>query len=198
MICQEMPEVPDVRILQCGQLPQHRMGIKVRSFRNSNDDMTEVNSGRTSSMFKTLLSQLQTYNNMEGGVVGRILSYYDLTDIPMSREERLQQKRDNEKQLRDQEIRKRALEKLKVESDIYHKTSVDKIIDKFSGNKIPSGYRKGRSTAMEDGDGDEEGGEGGQRGRWQDGQGQPADDHGAGLQDGQQSERTNVAAGKEK
>ena len=51
---------------------------------------------------------------------------------------------------------------------------------------------------MEDGDGDEEGGEGGQRGRWQDGQGQPEDDHGAGLQDGQQSERTNVAAGKEK
>ena len=92
--------------------------------------MTEVISGRTSSMFKTLLSQLQTYNNMEGGVVGRILSYYDLTDIPMSREERLQQKRDNEKQLRDQEIRKRALEKLKVESDINHKTSVDKIIDK--------------------------------------------------------------------
>ena len=146
------------------------------------------------------MSQLQTYNNMEGGVVGRILSYYDLTDIPMSREERLQQKRDNEKQLRDQEIRKRALEKLKVESDINHKTNVDRIIDKtwFSGNKIPSGYRKGRSTAMEDGDGDEEGGEGGQRGQWQDGEGQPADDHGAGLQDGQQSERTNVAAGKEK
>ena len=133
MICQEMPEVPDVRILQCGQLPQHRMGIKVRSFRNSNDDITEVISGRTSSMFKltkTQLSQLQTYNNVEGGVVGRILSYYDLTDIPMSREERLQQKRDNEKQLRDQEIRKRALEKLKVESDINHKTSVDKITDK--------------------------------------------------------------------
>ena len=26
-----MPDVPDVRILQCGQLPHHRMGIKVIS-----------------------------------------------------------------------------------------------------------------------------------------------------------------------
>ena len=30
----EMPEVPDVRILQCGQLPHHKMGIKV--FINNN------------------------------------------------------------------------------------------------------------------------------------------------------------------
>ena len=51
---------------------------------------------------------------MDGGVVGRILSYYDLTDIPMSREERMQKKIDDEKQLRDQEIQKRALETLKV------------------------------------------------------------------------------------
>ena len=51
---------------------------------------------------------------MDCGVFGRILSYYDLTDIPMSREERMQKKIDDEKQLRDQEIQKRALEKLKV------------------------------------------------------------------------------------
>ena len=58
--------------------------------------------------------QLQTYNNMDCGVFGRILSYYDLTDIPMTREERMQKKIDNEKQLSDQEIQKRALETLKV------------------------------------------------------------------------------------
>ena len=63
--------------------------------------------------------QLQTYNNIDGGVVGRILSYYDLTDIPLSREERMQKEIDtetlrSEKQARDQEIQKRALEKLKV------------------------------------------------------------------------------------
>ena len=51
---------------------------------------------------------------MEGGVVGRLLSYYDLTDIPMTREERLQKKIDNEKELKDQEIQERALERLKV------------------------------------------------------------------------------------
>ena len=47
-------------------------------------------------------------------MVGRLLSYYDLTDIPMTREERLQKKIDNEKELKDQEIQERALERLKV------------------------------------------------------------------------------------
>jgi hypothetical protein len=27
---QEMPEVPDVAILHCGELPHHKMGIRVR------------------------------------------------------------------------------------------------------------------------------------------------------------------------
>ena len=29
MFCQEMPHIPDVGILHCGELPHHRMGIKV-------------------------------------------------------------------------------------------------------------------------------------------------------------------------
>ena len=56
---------------------------------------------------------------MDCGVVGRILSYYDLTDIPLSQEERMEKERmqeeiDAEKQLRDEEIQRRALERLKV------------------------------------------------------------------------------------
>ena len=49
---------------------------------------------------------------MDGIVVGRILTYYDLTDIPSSREERIQ--KEMEKKLKDQETQKRALEKLEV------------------------------------------------------------------------------------
>ena len=30
MYMQEMPEVPDVGILHCGELPHHKMGIKAR------------------------------------------------------------------------------------------------------------------------------------------------------------------------
>ena len=29
-LCQEMPHIPDVGILHCGELPHHRMGIKVK------------------------------------------------------------------------------------------------------------------------------------------------------------------------
>ena len=50
---------------------------------------------------------------------------------------------------------------------------------------------------MDDGDGDEEGGKGGGEGGEGGGEA-AADDHGGGLQDGQQSKGTNVAAGKEK
>ena len=49
---------------------------------------------------------------MDGIVVGRILTYYDLTDIPSSREERIQ--KEMEKKLKEQETQKRALEKLEV------------------------------------------------------------------------------------
>ena len=49
---------------------------------------------------------------MDGIVVGRILTYYDLTDIPSSREERIQ--KEMEKKLNEQETQQRPLEKLEV------------------------------------------------------------------------------------
>ena len=47
MFCQEMPHIPDVGILHCGELPHHRMGIKVSNYFSSprpssnNTDLTE-------------------------------------------------------------------------------------------------------------------------------------------------------------
>ena len=65
----------------------------------------------------------------------------------------------------------------------------------LSAAPIPSRHCDGCSQALDDGDGGEEGGEAGGEGARG---GAAADDHGGGLQDGQQSERTNVAAGKNK
>ena len=63
-----MPNIPDVGILHCGELPHHKMGIKVIKIKNY-----------FLKFWKKL--QLNTYKNIEGGTVGRILSYYDLCDV---------------------------------------------------------------------------------------------------------------------
>ena len=70
-----MPDIPDVRILHCGEQAHHKMGIKVLL-------SPEMNCPVPSPPFL----QLQTFNNIEGGAVGKILSYYDLTDVPEQKE----------------------------------------------------------------------------------------------------------------
>ena len=67
-----MPEIPDVAILHCGEMLHHKMGIKV-ILSSTSCPMPLFNA-------HPFLLQLNTFNNIEEGTVGRILSYYDLSD----------------------------------------------------------------------------------------------------------------------
>ena len=60
--------MPDVGILHCGELPHHKMGIKVIQV--------------VIWLFYHILLQLNNYKNCEMGVTCRILTYNDLSDRP--------------------------------------------------------------------------------------------------------------------
>ncbi|XP_023337706.1 inactive ubiquitin carboxyl-terminal hydrolase MINDY-4B isoform X2 [Eurytemora carolleeae] len=96
----EMPEVPDVAILYCGELPHHKMGIRLNTYKNFD----------------------------EGSTVGRIMGYNDLSDRKsnndldfsefMTKEERKASEVRERERKKMEEARKEEQERLQEEADM--------------------------------------------------------------------------------